>query len=158
LPLFGVVVFLVLTGLILYYFSEPSFRHYIRTKWSLKHLMVFHVWRIAAGALFLYYGNQGLLPDTFVDRAAYGDILAGSLVPVVILLGEKRWTYWAFNIIGFGDFLLAVGTGLWLTLSGNMEMAPIATLPLLLIPWFGVPISGVSHIMAFDRLWNGRKE
>jgi len=154
LPLFGIVVFLLIAGGTLIYFYQPAFKKYIRETWSLKHLMVFHIWRIVAGLLFLHYGDLGLLPDTFVKRAAYGDILAGLLVPVVLIAGQSRRGYMVFNVIGFVDFLLAVGTGLFLSMAGNSAMKVIETLPLVVIPLFGVPISGISHIMAFDKLLN----
>jgi hypothetical protein len=49
----------------------------------------------------------------------------------------------------------AEGTGLTFTLLLDFRMAPIATLPLALIPLFGVGISGASHLMAFDMLRRG---
>ena len=153
LPLFGIVVTVMLISLVILYFRHSEFRQYIYRKWSLKHLMVFHVWRIVAGALFIHYGNQGLLPPTFATLAGYGDIIAGVMVPLVLISGGTSRAYLWFNIVGFLDFVVAVGTGLTLTLTGDTGMSLIATLPLAMIPLFGVPISGVSHIMALDRLW-----
>lgn len=157
LPLFGITVFALLAGLILFYFFQPAFKEYIRQRWSLDMLMVFHLWRIAAGALFLHFGEMGQLPETFYWRAGWGDILAGSLVPFVLMFGRNRAGYWVFNVIGFVDFVVAVGTGLFLSLAGSTGMLPIAQLPLALIPLFGVPISGISHIMAFDLLYRMQK-
>jgi hypothetical protein len=50
------------------------------------------------------------------------------------------------------DFIIAVGTGLTFSLLQISMMNTIATYPVALIPLFGVPISGVSHIMALDLL------
>lgn len=87
LPVFGIVVTTMLVSLTLLYFRHQAFRQYIRQTWSLKHLMVFHIWRIVAGAMFIYYGSQGQLPATFATLAGYGDILAGMMVPIVLILG-----------------------------------------------------------------------
>lgn len=157
LPVFGLIVTVLLTSLITLYFRHAAFRRYIDQQWTLKHLMVFHVWRIVAGAMFIYYGSQGLLPTTFATLAGYGDILAGLMVPIVLIGGGTPKGYLWFNIIGFLDFIVAVGTGLTLTLTGDTGMSLIATLPLSLIPLFGVPVSGVSHIMALDRMLRGRR-
>jgi hypothetical protein len=45
-----------------------------------------------------------------------------------------------------------VGTGLTFSLLQISMMDTIATYPVALIPLFGVPISGVSHIMALELL------
>ena len=57
-----------------------------------------------------------------------------------------------FHIFGFADFVVAVGTGLTLFLLNDPRMAGIQTLPMALIPLYGVGISGANHIMAFDLL------
>ena len=59
-----------------------------------------------------------------------------------------------FHIIGLADFLLAVGTGLALTLVGTPLMSNIAAYPVVLIPLLGVPVSGAMHVMALDIAWN----
>ena len=69
-----------------------------------------------------------------------------------VLLPESRRRYIAFHLFGFADFVVAVGTGLTLTLLADPKMDGIRTLPMALIPLFGVGISGASHLMAFDLL------
>jgi hypothetical protein len=73
----------------------------------------------------------------------------------VVVLPENRTRYWIFHVVGFADFVVAVGTGLTLFLLNNPQMAAIQTLPMALIPLYGVGISGASHIMAFDLLRQG---
>ena len=147
----GVIAVAELLGIVAFYYLNPSFRAYVRSI-SFKHLTIFNVWRFPAGALFLYYGAQGLLPPLFVQNAAWGDILAACLVPVVLMLPEGRSKYLWFQVTGFADFILAVGTGLTLNLLDTPTMSNIAELPVCLIPLFGVPITGAVHIMMLDRL------
>ena len=73
-------------------------------------------------------GAQGLLPAPFVTNAACGDLIAGGLAPVVVLaarhVAARRRTgaYLAFHLFSFGDFLVAVGTGLTFTVLGDPLM------------------------------------
>ena len=147
----GAIAVAELLGIVALYYLHPSFRAYVRSI-SFKHLTILNVWRFPAGALFLYYGARGLLPLLFVQNAAWGDILAACLVPVVLLLPESRGKYLWFQVIGFADFILAVGTGLTLNVLDTPTMSNIAELPLCVIPLFGMPITGAVHIMMLDRL------
>jgi len=131
------------------YYLNPRFRAYIASI-DLKHLTIFHLWRLLAGLAFVSYGNRGLLSATFVRNAGYGDILVGLLVPVTLLLPRGTGKYLVFHIIGLLDFGLAVGTGIYLTLSGDPLMWNITKYPIVLIPLIGVPISGALHVMAID--------
>lgn len=152
----GVIAIAELLGIVALYYLNPSFRAYVRSI-SYKHLTIFNLWRFPAGALFLYYGAQGLLPPLFVQNAAWGDILAACLVPVVLMLPESRGKYLWFQVIGFADFILAVGTGLTLNVLDTPTMSNIAELPICVIPLFGVPITGAVHIMMLDRLLLARR-
>jgi hypothetical protein len=58
--------------------------------------------------------------------------------------------YFRFHRFGFADFVVAVGTGLIYTILNDPRMATIRELPMVLIPLFGVGISGASHLIAFD--------
>ncbi|MEW6438678.1 MAG: permease [Pseudomonadota bacterium] len=133
------------------YAMSRGFRAYIEAI-GLRPLTAFHVWRIAAALLFFWYGAHGLLPEVFVRNAAWGDLVAGLLALGVILLPESRNRYLVFHLFGFADFVVAVGTGLTLFLLNDPRMSAIQTLPMALIPLYGVGISGASHIMAFDLL------
>ncbi len=147
----GIIAVAELFGIVSLYCSIRPFRFYVRSI-SFKHLTIFNVWRFPAGVLFLYFGVRGLLPPLFVRNAAWGDILAACLVPVVLMLPDGRNKYLWFQIIGFADFILAVGTGLTLNLLDTPTMNNIAELPLCIIPLFGVPITGSVHIMMLDQL------
>lgn len=134
------------------YFLNPGLRGYIDGL-GLKTLTTFHVWRIGAGLVFLLYGALGLLPGIFVANAGYGDIAVGLLAAVLLLLPEYRLKYWFFHIVGMADFVIAVSTGLTLVLTGDRLMNNLFTMPVVLIPLFGVGVSGAAHIYAFANLW-----
>lgn len=154
IPLIGIPP-LVFTGIgtpIWLYYRNERFRSYIQSV-SLKHLTLFNIWRIPAGLAFLYYGSHGLLPEQFVHNAAYGDLGVGFLVPVVLTLrGGGSSKYLAFHIFGLLDFIVAVGTGITFTLLQVPLMENIRTFPIVLIPLFGVCITGAFHIMTLDIL------
>lgn len=139
---------------IIVYAMSKSFRAYIEAI-GLRALTAFHIWRIAAALLFFWYGAHDLLPEVFVKNAGWGDLIAGLLALGVTVLPKTRNRYLVFHIFGFADFVVAVGTGLTLFLLNDPRMAGIQTLPMALIPLYGVGISGASHIMAFDLLRRG---
>lgn len=119
---------------------------------GLHRLTLMHAWRIPAALLFFYYGLQGQLPTLFWALAGVGDLLAGAYALTVI--GQRRSDdhYRRIHHFGFADFVLAVGTGLVFTLLGDPKMALLTTLPMALIPLFGVGLSGASHIIALYTL------
>lgn len=152
------VALLVASGIALptiAYFAVPSLRAWVE-RFGLRRLTLFHSWRIVAALLFFGYGTAGLLPATFVRHAAWGDLIAGLLALIVVALPMARWRYWLMHMFGLGDFILAVGTGLYFTLTDAASMEQIRYLPLALIPMFGVSLSGATHLMAFDLLRRSR--
>lgn len=145
---------IVVTGImtpVLFYYLNDAFRSYIESI-SLKHLTLFNVWRIPAGLTFLYYGSRNLLPEPFVHNAAFGDIAVGLLVPVVLMFRGGISKYLVFHIFGLLDFVIAVGTGLTFTLLQVPLMENIRMFPIVLIPLYGVCITGALHIMTLDIL------
>jgi len=133
------------------YFTLPDLRRFLR-RIGLRAVTAFHVWRVGAALVFFWYGAEGLLPGRFVANAGWGDLLAGVLAGIVVLLPFRRGFYAAAHLFGFLDFILAVGTGATLVLLGVPEMANIAAFPVVLIPLFGVGVSALAHIVAFDLL------
>lgn len=146
---FGAAVVIILSSLILYYQLNDKFRQFCQTI-PLKAIALFHAWRIFAGWIFLSY--SGVLSETFINNAAYGDIISGFFGLSVFLFGHSKLSYYIFNIVGLLDFLVAVGTGITLTIMGDEGMAPIIQLPLIMIPLFGVPLSGFTHFISLIRL------
>ncbi|AOJ26767.1 hypothetical protein [Burkholderia seminalis] len=146
----GLIALGIVAPVVVYALSG-RFRAYIETI-GLRTLTAFHIWRIAAALVFFWYGAHDLLPEAFVRNAGWGDFIAGWLALGVTLLPKTRNRYLAFHLFGFADFVVAVGTGLTCFLLNDPRMSGIQTLPMALIPFYGVGISGASHIMAFDLL------
>jgi hypothetical protein len=133
------------------YASMPAVRRYFENL-GVYPLTVLHVWRIPAALAFFWYGFHNQLPPAFWILAGVGDFLAG-LYALPLLrgpAGDDR--YFRIHRFGFADFVVAVGTGLLFTLLDDPRMATIRELPMVLIPLFGVGISGASHLIAFDLL------
>lgn len=129
----------------------PHLQFYFRNT-GLFPISIIHIWRIPAALMFFWFGAQGLLPTAFWVLAGVGDLLAGLFALTLARGYPSRSHYLAFHLFGFADFIVAVGTGLTFTLLNDPRMAPIAQLPLALIPFFGVGISGATHLIAFDML------
>jgi hypothetical protein len=154
LPLIAPIVAATIIVPTAVYFASPRFRAYVETI-GLGPITFFHIWRVPAALLFFWYGANGELPTAFWALAGTGDFIAGSYAAYLLLKPENRRNYLSFHIIGFADFVVAVGTGLIVTLLQDPRMAPITVLPLALIPLFGVGISGATHLMAFDMIYRG---
>lgn len=154
MPFVALIVAATIVAPTVWYFASPRFRTVVEDVGHYR-IMLFHIWRIPAALLFFWYGFQGLLPSAFWILAGTGDLIAGSYALYLAVRPESSKTYWSFHRFGFADFLVAVGTGLTFTLLQDPRMGPIASLPLALIPLFGVGVSGASHLMAFDMLRRG---
>jgi hypothetical protein len=150
-PLIGAIVAATIVVPTIWYLRSLAVRRIMETVGH-RRIVMFHVWRIPAALLFFWYGAQGSLPPLFWMLAGIGDLIAGLYALRLSFQPESAHGYRAFHRFGFADFVVAVGTGLTYTLLLDPRMAPIATLPLALIPLFGVGISGASHLIAFDML------
>jgi hypothetical protein len=135
------------------YFTVPTLRAAVGAL-GLRTLTAVHIWRIGAAAAFLTFGAEGALPDAFVQNAGYGDLVAGLLALWAVFKPSVR-RYWIAHLFGFADFVAAVGTGMVFTFMAPDSMALITLLPLAIIPYFGVGVSGAAHIVAFDLLRRG---
>jgi hypothetical protein len=149
-PVFGFTIVGIMVTLIVMYGWWKPFKEFANGI-PLSAIALFHAWRIFAGWMFL--ANTGSLSQTFINNAAYGDILAGFLGLSVFIFGHTKRNYLIFNVLGMLDFIIAVGTGLALTISGDAQMEKIIQLPLIMIPLFGVPLSGITHIISLTRLF-----
>lgn len=150
--IFAGTVVAATVGLSLSYFLIPSIR-LLANRLGPYGLAGFHVWRIPAALTFLYYGSQGWLPDIFVSLAGWGDMLAGVLAAIVLVLPRAMKTVAGFHVIGFADFIVAVGTGVVLNAIAPESMSNIVLLPVSLIPLIGVPLSGATHIAALHQIF-----
>jgi hypothetical protein len=153
-PLIAAIVAATIILPTVWYFASAALRDTM-DRFGHRRIVLFHTWRIPAALLFFWYGLQGQLPPLFWILAGIGDLIAGSYALWLSFRPESAARYRSFHIFGFADFVVAVGTGLTYTLLLDPRMAPIATLPLALVPLFGVGISGATHVMAFDMLRRG---
>jgi hypothetical protein len=154
MPLIAAVVAATIVLPMLWYAASPALRAVVE-QIGHRRIVLFHVWRVPAALLFFWYGARGELPTAFWALAGTGDLIAGLYAAWLVTQPESARGYWSFHMFGFTDFIVAVGTGLTFTLLQDPLMAPVAVLPLALIPLFGVGISGASHLMAFDMLRRG---
>lgn len=143
--------------MLLPYYQYPAIQRYVASL-NPRSLIRFHLWRIVAGVAFLYYGSQSLLPERFVINAGYGDLAVGLLVPLILLGRGSTRKYIAFHLLGLLDFVVAVGTGLTFAFLQVPLMENIVEFPIVLIPLFGVPLTGASSIMAIDVLLKSRQK
>ena len=88
-----------------------------------------------------YYGLFARLPLPSIGILA----TVGIAVPIVLY-----YRYIVFHVFSLLDFVGAVGTGLTFTLLQVPLMENIATFPLVLIPLYGVCVTGALSWMALD--------
>lgn len=154
MPLIAGIVAATIIVPTLIYFASPRLQAYANTIGHAP-ILLFHTWRIPAALAFFWYGLQGELPTTFWVLAGAGDFIAGSYAAYLMFQPERARRTLSFHLFGFADFVVAVGSGLTFTLLQDPRMALIAVLPMALIPLWGVGISGVTHLIAFDMLRRG---
>lgn len=113
-------------------------------------------WRFA-GLGFLALYTHGVLPGSFAVPAGLGDIAIAVTAPWMLLAVLRRprfaagKTFAAWNVLGILDLVVAVGTGalssaLATGVAGEVTTAPMAQLPLVLIPAYFVPIFVMLHV------------
>jgi hypothetical protein len=127
----------------------------------LRLLVLMNVMRLIGVSFLVSSAAPGGLPDTFAQRAGYGDIFAGitALVLAVGFLPAKtwflRWLLLAWNVLGLADLIVAVGTNFLIQLSGSSAMAPLVTAPMVYVPFYFVPLLLFVHLVIFYRLATG---
>jgi hypothetical protein len=136
------------------YLSIPGLRRYFASV-GLERLTAIHVFRIAAAPLFFWYGSHGLLQPVFVERAAYGDILAGLLALLALTSWRRPAGFWVAHVYGMIDFLTAFGTAIALTRKDPAAMHAVTGLPMALIPFFFVGLLATTHVVVYDLLLRG---
>ncbi len=150
----ALVAFGIATPVVAYFTMRPVRRAIDAV--GLRWLTLMHVWRIPAALVFFWYGALGELPALFWMLAGIGDFLAGCIAATLFWQAATPERLRRIHVFGFIDFAVAVGTGLAFTLIGDPRMALLTTLPMALIPLFGVGLSGASHIIALHALTKAR--
>lgn len=151
MPAYAALVAVGIAAPVVAYFAVQPVRRAIDSV-GLRWLTLMHVWRIPAALVFFWYGALGELPLLFWVLAGVGDFLAGCFAATLWWRPATPERLRRIHVFGFIDFVVAVGTGLTFTLVGDSRMALLTTLPMALIPLFGVGLSGASHIIALHAL------
>jgi len=112
-------------------------------------------WRWA-GLGFLALWAHRVLPGLFAGVAGLGDMAVGFAAPWIVLglarepafAGTRRFAL--FNWLGILDLTVALSLGglSSMIMRNNVTMAPMAQMPLVLIPAFMVPLFLMLHITA----------
>ena len=161
---FGLLV-PILVGVVLYR-SWPLLRRalvIVPSNW----LVGVQLYRVL-GVIFLVLYAGGHLPGVFALPAGLGDMLVGTLAPLVAVSfarspehSVRRVRLW--NLLGIADLVIAVTIG-FLTSPSPFQIAAfdrpsalIAMFPLSLIPVFAVPLSILLHIASLQKLRQDRR-
>lgn len=137
--------------------ASRAFRDFVLAA-DLRVVTATQAWRFAGfGFLALY--AYGVLPGVFAWPAGLGDIAIGVSAPAVVLAiirqpnfaAGKSFVVW--NLLGILDLVVAVSAGALSSmfpagLAGEVTTAPMAQLPLVLIPGFFVPVFLMLHLTA----------
>ncbi len=151
MPAFALLVALGIAIPVALHFAFPAVRHQVDVI-GLHRLTLMHVWRIPAALVFFYYGVRGQLPPLFWVVAGVGDLCAGSYAATLLWREPSIELYRRIHRFGLADFVAAVALGLGFTLMQDPRMTLLTTLPMALIPLFGVGLSGASHVIALNKI------
>lgn len=139
------------------YLASEAFRQLVLSA-DLRVLSAIQAWR-AGGLGFLALYANGVLPRLFAWPAGLGDIFIGVTAPWIMLTLMRQPSFRAsrlfvaWNLLGILDLVVAVGTGALSSgfvarLAGAITTAPMAQLPLVLIPAYFVPLFIMLHLAA----------
>jgi hypothetical protein len=139
------------------YWTSRQFQEFVLTA-DLRLIAGIQAWR-AAGFGFLALYAHGVLPGFFALPAGLGDIAIGVTAPWIVLALIRRpgfaasKTFMVWNLLGLLDLVDAISTGalasgLATGFAGEITTAPMAQLPLVLIPAYLVPIFFMLHLTA----------
>ena len=149
-----IVIVVMTIMLVASYFVLPSFHAWVNNH-GLFRFTAFHIWRVGAAGIFFWYDAQDLLPDSFVDNAAWGSLVVGLFATATVMVPMSVKHYRFFHIVGLLDLIIVIATGVALTIMGELSMASLLTFPVALIPLFGVPVSLATHTIAFHMMRKG---
>jgi hypothetical protein len=155
-PLAQITILVLVIVAVLVTTAVPSLRAWIDAL-PLRVLIGINAFRFI-GIAFLVLAARGELAQLFADRAGWGDIATAALAIVFVALGDpasagRRLLLHAWNVFGFLDLVVAVGTATWVTLHRVAPgVGPLLALPFSVIPLFFVPIFLADHVIIFRRL------
>ena len=142
--------------LLLGWWKIPAINRWTKSV-DLRWLIALHLTRFV-GFYFLVLCRRDELACRFARPAGIGDLITATGAAVLLLWpllrGRRPSKPWIdiWNVFGFLDILLVVFTASRVGLADWAGMAPLRTLPLMLLPTFLVPLIIASHILIFVRL------
>lgn len=165
-PLIGLLFAVAVGGTLIAWRRSPTLRAWTQGL-DLRVPIALHVARFGFGTMFLVELAAGHLPATFAERGGYGDILAGALaILAIVLVGSPgrhgrqpasdlgRAAAWTFSVVGLADILLVFGTGQYLVFVAHdpLVVGAIGRLPYALLPTLVVPLVVLTHVLVMQRL------
>jgi hypothetical protein len=113
-------------------------------------------WRFG-GLGFIALYTYGVLPGLFAWPAGLGDMAIGATAPLVILALRRQPAFavsrlfWAWNLLGMLDLVVAVGLGalsaaLGIGITAEITTFPMGRMPLVIVPTFLVPLFLMLHL------------
>lgn len=160
-----ITVLIPLATFTIWYTASAGFREFLHSL-DVRALTRVHAWRVI-GFTFLAFYTYRLLPGMFALPAGWGDIAIGATALYVaskMANPAHRTTFIIWQFLGVADLLIAVSVGALGAVirpeafSGPVTMAPMAELPLSLIPTFGVPLLLLIHIVSIAQAWGWSEE
>ena len=159
-----VAVLAPITIFTVWYLRSKSFQQYILSL-NPRALTLVHTWRLA-GIVFLVLSTYKILPEILALPAGWGDIAIGATaLPVAMLLArpEHKTSFIVWQLLGVADLVLAITLGAaarFIDPQGVAEIstAPMALLPLSLIPTFAVPLLLILHGISIAQARRWRSE
>jgi len=115
-------------------------------------------WRFAGFGFLALYAHR-ILPGVFAWPAGLGDMAIGLTAPWIALALSRRRSvansqlFVIWNLLGIFDLVVAVSIGalsasLGTGVAGEVTTAPMAQMPLVLIPAYFVPLFAMLHLAA----------
>ncbi|MCZ7419487.1 hypothetical protein O7605_08130 [Verrucosispora sp. WMMA2121] len=137
---------------------SSRFRAWARSL-ELRFLTLLQTWRVA-GLAFLALAAVDALPAGFALPAGLGDVAIGLTAPLVaaFVVDRANRVFVAWTALGIADLILAVTLGVLYSASpagllrADLDTGLMSTLPMSLVPAFGVPITLVAHLLSLIRL------
>lgn len=151
MPLIPALIAATIAAPVIWYFVSPGLRAHL-ARIGHKSIVAIHAGRAAAALVFFWYGLQGELPPLFWILAGTGDLISGIKAMQIARQPEDKARILIFHRFGFADLLVALAIGGTYSMLADLRMAPLAELPVALIPLFLVGIYAASHILAFDMM------
>jgi hypothetical protein len=138
--------------------ASAAFRAFALTL-DLRLIVALQAWRWAGLGFVALYANH-VLPGLFALPAGLGDMAVGAVAPwLVVSLARapavaRSGGFRLWNTLGIVDLVVAVSMAticsLRVDVAGSASMAPMAELPLVLIPTFLVPLFVMLHVAALS--------